>query len=219
MTPPIYIVYGRFSGEGQRGNSSEERQLDFAHYKHRATELGLPFREVPYFDDAKSGFYGDNLEAELGKIFRDIQTGALPKGSIIGTETHSRLGRLKPGEALMQYLRILELGIKLDIKGKALRSWASINGLMGIGILSEDFIEMYMAYKHSADLQRVERETNRIKRKAVREGRQGGTMKKGGAGRFVGHRCPAWVGRRGRAGMRGGGGKPRFYGWAGERAR
>jgi hypothetical protein len=61
---PIYIVYGRFSGEGQRGNSSEQRQLDLEHYRRRAAEFGLPFREVPYFDDAKSGFYGDNLEAD-----------------------------------------------------------------------------------------------------------------------------------------------------------
>jgi hypothetical protein len=216
---PIYIVYGRRSSDTQRGNSSEERQLDIEHYRGRAVELGLRFREVPYFDDAKSGFFGDNLEAELGKIFDDVQTGALPKGSIIGTESHSRLGRLKPGEALMQYLRILELGIKLDIKGKALRSWASINGLMGIGILSEDFIEMYMAYKHSADLQRVERETNRIKRKAVREGRQGGTMKKGGAGWFVGHRCPAWLVPRDRPEIWREDGKPYLYGVDEEMAR
>jgi Recombinase len=194
MTQPIYIIYGRFSGEGQRGNSSEERQLDFAHYKQRATELGLPFREVPYFDDAKSGFYGDNLEAELGKIFRDIKSGATPPGSTIGVESHSRLGRLSANEALYQYLDLLRLGIRLDIRGKALRTWDSIGGLSGVLVLMEDFIDMVIAHKHSADLQRTLRDTNEIKRQHVRRGEHDRKpMKKGGPGWFVGHRCPAWL--------------------------
>jgi hypothetical protein len=64
MSQPVYIVYGRYSGEGQRGNSSVERQMDIEHYRGRADELGLPIVEVK-FDDAKSGFKGDNLEAGL----------------------------------------------------------------------------------------------------------------------------------------------------------
>ena len=194
MTQPIYIVYGRFSGESQRGNSSEERQLDLEHYRKRAAELGLPFREVPYFDDAKSGFYGDNLEAELGKIFRDIRSGATPPGSTIGVESHSRLGRLSANEALYQYLDILRLGIRLDIRGKTLRTWASIGGLSGVLVLMDDFIDMVIAHKHSADLQRTLRDTNEIKRQHVRKGEHDRrTMKKGGLGWFVGHRCPAWL--------------------------
>src|ERR1051326_6336097 len=137
---PVYIYYGRYSGEGQRGNSSVERQVDTAveHYRARAKELGLPFVEMPFFDDAKSGYHGDNLEAELGKIFADIKSGALPPGSVIGCEAHSRLGRLSANEALFQYLEILKLGIKLDIKGRALRTWDSIGGLSGVLVLMED---------------------------------------------------------------------------------
>src|SRR5690348_14711390 len=194
MSQPIYIVYGRFSGEGQRGNSSEERQLDLEHYWTRAAEFGLPFRKVPYFDDAKSGFYGDNLEAELGKIFRDIRSGAIPPGSTIGVESHSRLGRLSANEALYQYLDILRLGIRLDIRGKTLRTWDSIGGLSGVLVLMDDFIDMVIAHKHSADLQRTLRDTNEIKRQHVRQGEHDRrTMKKGGPGWFVGHRCPAWL--------------------------
>ena len=118
MSQPVYIVYGRYSGEGRRGNSSVERQMDMDHYRRRADELGLPFVEVPYFDDDKSGFKGDNLEAELGKIFRDIGSGVLRPGPVIGTGPHSRLGRLSANEALFDILRI---GIRLDIKGRALR--------------------------------------------------------------------------------------------------
>jgi hypothetical protein len=188
-----YRVYGRFSGEGQRGNSSVERQMDMDHYRKRAVELGLPFREVPYFDDAKSGFYGDNLEAELGKIFGDIRSGRLTSGSVIGTESHSRLGRLSANEALYQYLDILRSGIRLDIKDRALRTWESIGGLSGVLVLMEDFIDMVIAHKHSADLSKTERDTNAIKRRQVREGQRDHTMKKGGPGWFVGHRCPAWL--------------------------
>jgi hypothetical protein len=59
MSTPVYIVYGRFSGEGQRGNSSVERQMDIDHYRAQAAKYGLPFVEVPFFDDAKSGYHGD----------------------------------------------------------------------------------------------------------------------------------------------------------------
>ncbi|HZT86983.1 MAG TPA: recombinase family protein [Stellaceae bacterium] len=190
---PIYIVYGRFSGEGQRGNSSVERQMDMDYYHGRADELGLPFVEIPFFDDAKSGYHGDNLEAELGKIFGDIRSGRIPPGSVIGTESHSRLGRLSANEALYQYLDILRTGTKLDIKGRALRTWDSIGGLSGVLTLMEDFIDMVIAHKHSADLAKTERDTNQIKRRQVQHGERSHTMKKGGPGWFVGHRCPAWL--------------------------
>jgi hypothetical protein len=193
MFQPEYRVYGRYSGEGQRGNSSVERQMDMDHYRAQAAVYGLPFREIPYFDNAKSGYHGDNLEAELGKIFADIKSGALPPGSIIGTESHSRLGRLSANEALYQYLDILRAGIKLDIKGRALRTWESIGGLSGVLVLMEDFIDMVIAHKHSADLSKIERDTNAIKRRQVVAGQIGGTMKKGGPGWFVGRRCPAWL--------------------------
>src|SRR3954467_2478562 len=170
MSQPIYIVYGRYSGEGQRGNSSVERQMDMDHYRRRADELSLSFVEVPYFDDAKSGFKGDNLEAELGRVFRDIKSGALPPGSVIGTESHSRLGRLSANEALFQYLDILRIGIGLGIKGRKLRTWDSIGGLSGVLVLIEDFIDMVIAHKHSADLQKIERDTNALKLRQVREG-------------------------------------------------
>jgi hypothetical protein len=193
MSQPIYIVYGRYSGEGQRGNSSVERQMDIEHYRQRADRLGLPFVEVAFFDDAKSGFKGDNLEAELGKIFADIRSGRTPPGSVIGTESHSRLGRLSANEALYQYLDILRLGIKLDIRGRTLRTWESIGGLSGVLVLMEDFIDMVIAHKHSADLQRTLRDTYRIKRNQVRSGNAVSTMKKGGPGQFIGRACPAWL--------------------------
>jgi hypothetical protein len=83
----------------------------------------------------------------LGKIFADIKSGALPPGSVIGTESHSRLGRLSANDALYQYLDILRVGIKLDIKDRALRTWESIGGMTGVLVLMEDFLDMVLAQK------------------------------------------------------------------------
>ena len=193
-----YVVYGRHSGDGQTDGSSKERQLDMGYYRGRVAELGrqlgepIELVEKPYYDAAKSGFYGDNLEAELGRMFADIRSGEIGVGDIIGTESHSRLGRLEPGEALYQYLDILKIGRCLDIKGN-LRTWESINGMTGIGILTQDFIEMFMAWKHSQDLSDAGRKTNRIKMAKVREGQLEGVMMQQRPGCFVGKRCPAWL--------------------------
>jgi hypothetical protein len=193
-----YVVYGRHSGDGQTDGSSKERQLDMGYYRGRVAELerqlGEPIVlfEKPYYDNAKSGFYGDNLEAELGRMFADIRSGEIGVGDIIGTESHSRLGRLEPGEALYQYLDILKIGRCLDIKGN-LRTWESINGMTGIGILTQDFIEMFMAWKHSQDLSDAGCKTNRLKIGKVRAGQLEGVMMHRRPGCFVGRRCAAWL--------------------------
>lgn len=190
---PVYVVYGRHSSLPQDDGSSEERQLDMDYYRGQADHFGLPLVENPYYDRHKSGFHGDNLEAEFGRMKFDIENGELPPGSIIGTESHSRLGRLSANEALYQYLEILRTGISLDIKGRALRTWDSIGGMAGGFVLMEDFIDMVVAHKHSLDLQKAERDTNAIKLRQVRQGIREHTMKKGGPGWYVGDRCPAWL--------------------------
>jgi hypothetical protein len=43
--------------------------------------LGAEFVEVPYIDRGKSGFHGDNLEAELGRIKADIQSERSPRAT------------------------------------------------------------------------------------------------------------------------------------------
>jgi DNA invertase Pin-like site-specific DNA recombinase len=122
-----YRVYVRYSDKHQQYGSSEERQWDIERHRKRAIELAATLVEIPYVDRGKSGFHGDNLEAELGRIKFDIQSGAIPRGDILCVEAHSRLGRLTPIEALDQYLGFLKAGIKLDIK-RNLRTWETING-------------------------------------------------------------------------------------------
>jgi Recombinase len=190
--PPRYFIYARYSGEGQRGNSSEERQLDMNWHRAEAERLGADLVEIPYMDRAKSGFHGDHLEAELGKVLADIKIGVIQPGDCLYAESHSRLGRLKPMEAIRIYSGILEARIKLDIGG-TIRTWESVNSRDGLGVLMQDFVGIFVAYQHSLDLQTALNKTNRIKRQRVRDGQTEHAMFKGGPGWFVGHRCPAWL--------------------------
>jgi len=191
MRKPKYRVYGRFSGPEQGKGSSEERQSDMERHRQRAEELGAELVEIPYIDRGKSGFYGDNLEAELGRIKAKIESGIVVRGGRPRVDSHSRLGRLMPVEAITQYFDFLRRGIKLDIKDRALRTWASINGDMAV--LMHDLTDIFLAYAESLQKSKHGRETNAIKRKKLFAGQKQGVMKTGAAGLFVGRRCPAWL--------------------------
>ena len=188
----IIKSFARVLEKPQKNGSSEERQWNIEKHRKRAAELGATFLEVPYIDRGKSGFHGDNLAAALGRIKTDIQSGVIPKGDILSVESHSRLGRLTPGEAVMQYLGFLRDGIRLDIKG-VLRSWQSINGEQGLPTLMNDFIEIFTAHQESLNKSKYARDTNQIKRDKLSAGTKKGVMKTGTAGWFVGKRCPAWL--------------------------
>jgi hypothetical protein len=189
---PRYFLYVRFSDKPQQYGSSEERQIDLDTHRRRAAELSAELVEVPYIDRGKSGFHGEHLEAELGRIKADIQSGVIRKGDILWAESHSRLGRLTPPEAMMEYLGILRSGIRLDIKGQ-LRSWESIGRDQGLPTLMMDFIEMFTVYGESLQKQKHARDTNAIKRRKLLEGIKEGVMHTGTPGWFVGDRCPAWL--------------------------
>jgi hypothetical protein len=185
-------MYGRHSRDAQSDGTSEERQVDLDEQQHAATELGCDFNELPYYDRGLSGFYGDNLEGDLGRIKDDIESGKIRRNDVLNVESHSRIGRLEPGEAIMQYLGFLRAGIRLRIKG-VVRTWKSIGGEAGMPILIGDFIEIYAAHQFSVQLSNVLQKTNRIKRDKLLKGQKQGVMKTGKAGLFVGKRCPAWL--------------------------
>jgi hypothetical protein len=187
-----YHMYGRHSGLSQNYGSSEERQIDIDEHMQAAAELSCEFNELPYYDHGLSGFYGDNLEGDLGRIKDDIARGAIRRGDVLAVESHSRLGRLKPGEAILQYLGFLRDGIRLRIKGNV-RSWRSINGEQGMSALMTDFIEIYGAHEFSVQLSHTLRKTNRMKREKLWAGQKEGGMKARKAGWIVGNRCPAWL--------------------------
>jgi hypothetical protein len=193
MRKPKYRVYARHSGgHAQFDGSSMERQTDMEAHRRRAEELGAELVEVPYIDRG-SGFYGDNLEAALGRIKAEIEAGIIVKGDIIRVESHSRLGRLHPVEAITQYFDFLRARIKLDIKDRGLRSWQSIGGEQGHQALSMDFTDIWLAYAESLQKSKHGRDTNALKRKKLFAGQKEGVMLHGKPGCFVGDRCPAWL--------------------------
>ena len=193
MRKPKYRVYGRYSGPEQGKGSSEERQSDMERHRQRAEELGAELVEIPYIDRGKSGFYGDNLEAELGRIKSEIEAGIIVRGDFLWVESHSRLGRLMPTEAIIQYFEFLRRGIKLDIKDRGLRTWASVNGEHGMQVLMNDLVDIFVAYAEALQKSKHGRDTNAIKRRKLFAGQKQGVMKTGTAGLFVGRRCPAWL--------------------------
>ena len=194
MRKAKYRVYARHSGgHAQFDGSSTERQTDMEVHRRRAEELGAELVDVAYIDRGKSGFYGDNLEAELGRIKAEIESGIIVKGDIIRVESHSRLGRLHPVEAITQYFDFLRARIRLDIKDRGLRSWQSIGGEQGYQALSMDFSDIWLAYAESLQKSKHGRDTNAIKRKKLLAGQKEGVMLHGRPGCFVGDRCPAWL--------------------------
>src|SRR5205809_43699 len=138
MRTPQYRVYGRWSGPEQGKGSSEERQLDMEEHRKRAEELGAELVEIPYIDRGKSGFYGDNLEAELGRIKAEIESGVIVRGDILWVESHSRLGRLMPVEAITQCFDFRRRGLKVGIKGRGARGRACGDGEQGLAVSVSD---------------------------------------------------------------------------------
>lgn len=186
-----YFTYARFSDPTQAEGSSEERQLEERARRARASELGAEFVELPYIDRGRSGFYGHHLQGALGRMKDDIASGKIAKGSIIRIESHSRLGQLRPGEAVMEFFGLLKSGIGLDIKGNV-RTWSGINGEQGLPILMMDFVDIFVAHQESANKSAFGVKTNKLKRDKVRAGQREGVKIKG-RGCFVGERCHAWL--------------------------
>jgi Resolvase, N terminal domain/Recombinase len=191
MSKSQYHCYARFSSMPQEDGSSEERQIEGR--RARAAALGADFVDV-YIDRGKSGYYAHHLDGDLGRMIEDVRSGKIPRGDIIGVDTHSRLGRMPPGDQIMQFFGFLKAGIALDIgdgQKSNLRTWASINGEQGLPTLMMDLIDIFTAHKESLDKSTMGVKTNRIKRDKLRAGRQ--EAMKTGAGWFVGNRCPAWL--------------------------
>jgi hypothetical protein len=185
-----YHTYVRFSGDGQRDGSSVERQIQTR--KDRAAKLGLPFVDRYYLDEARSGFYGEHLEGDFKRMTEAIERGDIRRGDVIGVDSQSRLGRLKLLEAVWQFINIVRRGILLDI-GETLISADDINGPDGFMVMLQAMNEMVVARKYSADIRRMGRATNDLKRAKLIAGQREGVMVRAGAGCFVGDRCHAWL--------------------------
>ena len=101
--------YVRFSSEGQRYGTSLERQVELA--RNYATANGHTLDTATYRDLGISAFRSKNVENALGAFIQAVDTGKVPKGSLLLVENFDRLSRDTVDVALELVLSILRKGI------------------------------------------------------------------------------------------------------------
>ncbi|MHC1769010.1 MAG: recombinase family protein [Verrucomicrobiia bacterium] len=116
MTPRVYS-YTRFSSPEQALGDSERRQIEAA--QRYADEHGMVLdKELRMIDRGLSGFHGTHRKkGAFGEFLRKVETGEVPRGSILLVENTDRLSR----EPIMTIL--------VDIVGKLLKHGVTIQTL------------------------------------------------------------------------------------------
>lgn len=101
-------LYQRFSAEVQRGNSSEDRQLELQlEWLERNKHKAIKAEEGNMFDDGFSASKGEHIKkGALGRFFDAIEAGLVDRGSYLLVENFSRLTRynITPSEDLVRKL-------------------------------------------------------------------------------------------------------------------
>ncbi|MFG5863805.1 recombinase family protein [Metapseudomonas sp. CR1201] len=107
------VPYIRFSSEGQRYGSSQERQETLvAEWLARNPEYKEYERK--FKDLAVSGFDGVHAEeGELGKLLAAIKDGCIPPDSVVLVEAMDRFSRLEPMDTLTHLRSIVQTGIEV----------------------------------------------------------------------------------------------------------
>lgn len=103
--------YIRFSTPEQAKGDSLRRQL--AASKQWCKENGYTLSEQSFFDSGKSGYKGEHLQAkgELKKFLSLVESGNIPRGSVLLVENFDRISRLPPVESINLFLSIIMAGI------------------------------------------------------------------------------------------------------------
>lgn len=107
------VPYIRFSSEGQRYGSSQERQeslvAEWMARNPEYKEFGQKFKDL-----AVSGFDGAHAEeGELGKLLAAIKEGFIPTNSVVLVEAMDRFSRLEPMDTLTILRGIVQTGIEV----------------------------------------------------------------------------------------------------------
>lgn len=174
---PRYYSYSRFSSIEQAGGDSLDRQ------EHLLAEWcqrnGVSLDEVHrYSDEAISAFRGRNAtEGALAEFVALVESGAVPKGSVLIVEAMHRLSRDKPRAAMLRVMQLIENGIVIQCLSPERRfddattnDWALI----------EAFVAAKLAHDESANKSRVSSRNWTQKRKAA-------------ADKPLTAQCPAWL--------------------------
>ena len=108
------IAYVRFSSEGQKDNSSIERQTEII--EQYAQRVGLDLRET-FMDEGFSASKGHHLShGKLGQILADVDSGKY-RGFAMVVEKMDRFSRLGIDETRTLTRRLIKGGMELHLAG------------------------------------------------------------------------------------------------------
>ncbi len=110
---PICISYIRFSTPEQIKGNSLKRQLQSSQEYAEKHRLVLEER-FNYKDLGLSAYHGDHKKkGALGQLLELVDSGLIPKGSVLLIESLDRLSRDEIMVALSQFIQILSKGLKI----------------------------------------------------------------------------------------------------------
>ena len=105
--------YIRFSSKKQAGGDSFSRQKDMAQAYAMANNLDLD-TTLNFSDLGVSGYTGANISGgALGLFIKAVESGLVPKGSVLLIENMDRLSRQVVSEALPVFMDLLKAGVDI----------------------------------------------------------------------------------------------------------
>jgi len=114
-TPPLVISYLRFSTADQLKGNSTRRQLDLS--ERYAQQRGWTIARALQ-DKGVSAFRGKNTTAgSLKKLLDLIESGSIPRGSVLLVESLDRLTRQEILQAVELFIGLLRSGLKIVTLG------------------------------------------------------------------------------------------------------
>ncbi|MCH7834064.1 MAG: recombinase family protein [Proteobacteria bacterium] len=177
---PQAYSYIRFSSPEQAKGDSRRRQVEAS--RAYAEEHGLHLDEsLTMQDTGISAFKGlHRIKGALGEFLRQVEAGAIPRGSVLLVESLDRLSREQIDEALIQFLNIIRAGIKVVTLADNMEyDHQSINA--NIGQLVMSLVIMGRAHEESAIKSKRVAAAWKQKREKLAEGHK------------LTAQCPAWL--------------------------
>lgn len=111
MKIPTAYGYVRYSSEIQGEGDSIRRQVEAIENYAATNILNL---KIIMKDEGMSAFTGKNVkDGHLGRFIKDVEAERIEAGSYLLVESHSRLSRQTPMEALSNLHRIINGGVKI----------------------------------------------------------------------------------------------------------
>ena len=109
--PPEVHLYIRMSTTEQLNGDSLRRQREAGTEYARKNGLNLPIEHIME-DIGLSAFNGENVtKGKLGIFIRDVESGKVPKGSILLVESTDRLSRQDEVSGLLLHYTLINRGI------------------------------------------------------------------------------------------------------------